>query len=83
MNMTMVKVVKLSSKGQIVVPREIREKLGIKPGMKLTIRLRGEEICLLTPEKYSEITRGLLKGTWGKTKEEVEKYLEKERATWE
>ena len=81
--MTLGKTVKISRKGQIVVPQEIRQKLGIKPGMRLTITLRGKEICLLTPARYSEITRGLLKGTWGKTKEEVEKYLDKGRATWE
>lgn len=80
--MTITKVVKLSSKGQIVVPQEMREKLGLKPKSKLAIMLRGEEIVILPPDKYAQITRGLLKGTWGKTKKEVNKYLKKERDSW-
>ena len=76
------KLVKLSEKGQIVVPREIREKMGVKPGEKIVIFIRGEETILLTPEKYSLYTRGLLKGTWGATKEEVAKYVAEERSSW-
>ena len=30
-------VIKLSSKGQIVIPREIRKKLGVKGGEKLLV----------------------------------------------
>ncbi|MDA2912757.1 AbrB/MazE/SpoVT family DNA-binding domain-containing protein [Acidobacteriia bacterium AH_259_A11_L15] len=32
-------VVTVSTKGQIVIPQEARERLGIKPGTKLKIRL--------------------------------------------
>ncbi len=35
----MKKVVTVSTKGQIVIPEEARERLGIKPGTKLKIRL--------------------------------------------
>ena len=38
--------VKVSKKGQIVIPKEIREKLGIKEGSNLKIRLEGKSIIL-------------------------------------
>ena len=38
--------VKTSSKGQIVIPKEIRDALGIKPGSILNIRVEGKRIIL-------------------------------------
>ena len=38
--------VKVSSKGQIVIPKEIREKLGITKGTVLNIKVEGKKIIL-------------------------------------
>lgn len=67
----------------MVLPKEIRDSLRLKEGDHLVIALQGEEAILTTPERYAEITKGILKGTWGRTKEEVERYLRKERSSWE
>jgi AbrB family looped-hinge helix DNA binding protein len=80
--MTISKLVKLSKKGQVVIPQEIREKMGIKIGEKLIIFIRGDETVMLTPQKYAEYTCGLMKGTWGSTKKEVEEYINEERGSW-
>lgn len=80
--MTISKLVKLSKKGQIVIPQEIREKMGIKTGERLVIFIRGDETVMLTPQKYAEYTCGLMKGTWGSTKKEVEEYINEERGSW-
>lgn len=80
--MTISKLVKLSKKGQIVIPQEIREKMGIKTGERLVIFIRGDETVVLTPQKYAEYTCGLMKGTWGSTKKEVEEYINEERGSW-
>ena len=40
--------VKVSSKGQIVIPKEIREKLGIAKGSILNVKLEGKKIILET-----------------------------------
>jgi len=80
--MPLVKIVKLSKKGQIVLPSEIREKMGIQTGNNVVIFERGSEVVLLTPEKYSQYTKGLIKGVWGSTKEEVESYIKEERDSW-
>ena len=38
--------VKTSSKGQIVIPKEIRDALGIKPGSILNVHVEGKRIVL-------------------------------------
>ena len=38
--------VTVSSKGQIAIPKQIREALNLKQGSKLTLEVRGHEIVL-------------------------------------
>ncbi len=47
---------KISSKGQIVIPKAIREKLRIEPGTYFDVRLENEDI-ILTPMKSTPIQR--------------------------
>lgn len=47
----------LSSKGQIVVPKEIRVSLGVKPGDKVTLRVQGESITLAPAPRRAEARR--------------------------
>jgi len=37
---------KVSSKGQVVIPKEIRERLGIRPGTILNVKVEGKKIIL-------------------------------------
>jgi len=61
---------KVSSRGQVVIPKEIRERLGLKPGTILNVSIEGKRIILepaLEPpeifvelgEKSGEILREL------------------------
>lgn len=36
----------LSSKGQIVIPKEVREKIGLKPGDKIRLQVEDKKIIL-------------------------------------
>ena len=81
--MTISKSVRLSKKGQFVIPKEMREALGVKEGDELLVTLEEERVVLTRPQQYARATRGLLKGTWGRTKQEVERYIERERRSWE
>jgi len=68
---------KLSSKNQIVIPREVREQLGLKPGDKIVLALHGDTaIMIRKPKKYSEALAGIMKGTYPPD------YLERERESW-
>jgi len=83
MGMTLTTTVKLSKKGQFVIPKEMREALGVKEGGRLLVTLEGARVVLTRPEEYARRTRGLLKGTWGKSKRAVGRYLEKEHRSWD
>ncbi len=39
-------IVTVSTKGQIVIPKEVRESLGLRPGAKIDVKLKGDEITL-------------------------------------
>jgi AbrB family looped-hinge helix DNA binding protein len=55
-------IVKTSSKGQIVIPKEIRDKLGIGPGKKVLLRVVGEHAEIVPlPDSPIECMRGMLK----------------------
>lgn len=39
-------VITVSSKGQIAIPKEFRDKLGLEQGTKLSLRAEGQELIL-------------------------------------
>jgi AbrB family looped-hinge helix DNA binding protein len=68
--------VKLSSKNQIVIPREAREALGAKAGTHLLVVVRNGSVTLLPkPKDYAKAIRGLAKSY-------PKGYLKKERESW-
>jgi AbrB family looped-hinge helix DNA binding protein len=67
----------LSSKNQIVIPREAREALRLKPGDQILVVVRGRRVILLQkPESYSAAIRGLAPNLYGKH------HVKKERESW-
>lgn len=51
---------KLSSRGQIVIPKEIRDKLGLSPGQKLEVYDEGNKIVLIAvPEDPVDSLNGM------------------------
>lgn len=81
--MTMPKSVRISKKGQFVIPKEMREAMGVKEGEEILVTLEEGKVILTRPQEYARKTKGLLKGTWGKSAKEVDRYLRKERRAWE
>jgi len=102
---------KVTTKGQITLPKKLREKMNIKPGDYISIFQVGEVIVLTkkAPSKSPLFRekpafcksfldkssrgeqpsddnlmslKGLGKGLWGR-KEDIEKHIEEERASWE
>jgi len=67
----------LSGKNQIVIPREAREALGLKPGDKILVVVRGSKVLILQkPKSYRAAIRGLGRGVYSKA------YIDKERQSW-
>ncbi len=50
----------VSPKYQIVIPKEIRTKIGLRKGQKMHISIKGKSIVLL-PDKPIQSFRGILK----------------------
>jgi len=50
----MKKTAKITSKGQITVPHEIRRALGVKPGDKLVFEKKDGNVIQVTPERLKD-----------------------------
>jgi AbrB family looped-hinge helix DNA binding protein len=59
----MTQITTVSTKGQFVIPAEMRESLGIGPGTRIAVSLQGTRIILepVSPRLVEE-TRGILAG---------------------
>ena len=53
--------VTLSPKFQVVIPKSVRERLGLKPGLKIQVMAYGDRIEL-TPMRPPAELQGFLKG---------------------
>jgi AbrB family looped-hinge helix DNA binding protein len=53
---------RMTSRGRVTIPIELRRRLGIKPGMKLIVREVDGQIVVMTMEGYVRSLRGILKG---------------------
>jgi AbrB family looped-hinge helix DNA binding protein len=51
----------ISPKYQVVIPKDVREKLQLKSGQKMTVVVKGGVVYLI-PEKPIESFKGFLKG---------------------
>jgi AbrB family looped-hinge helix DNA binding protein len=69
----------LSEKGQIVIPKDIREYLGLKPGSEIVFEIRGKEVVIKSGkdpkefvEEFCNVPRKI------KKKIDIKKLLEKQ-----
>src|SRR5215813_2009206 len=53
---TTVPIVKTSVKGHVVIPADIRERIGLKPGGKVMVTLMGNDAALVQPIAADPIT---------------------------
>jgi AbrB family looped-hinge helix DNA binding protein len=73
---------RVSSKHQIVLPKEVRAELGVKAGDDLLFIIRDGEIVVRSrPASFAQAMRGLHKNVWNET--DVEQWLAAERKSWE
>lgn len=76
--------VTLSSKNQITLPVEVVRALGLQAGDKIVAEVIDGRIVLLPkPANWADYFKGSLKGTWGATAEEADRYVAEERQSWE
>lgn len=79
----------VSPQGQTTIPAPIRKHLDLKSGQVLKWNidkneLGVEEIKIATFSKsYIKSLRGIAKGIYGKTKKQIDDYIESERNSWD
>jgi AbrB family looped-hinge helix DNA binding protein len=70
----------ISSKGQILIPKRIRNKYGVKPGGKVHILEQAEGILLKpAPEDPLETACGFLKGNFSLTDDLLKDHLKEQK----
>lgn len=76
------KEVTLSSKNQIVIPKEAREFIQLKPGDKLllTVSTTGHLLLWKSPKDYTTHMAGLGKELWQNV--DIGRYVKKIRKEW-
>ncbi len=71
----------MSSKGQVVIPKEIRDRMGAKRGQKFVIEeVDGSYILIPVPKNPIKALRGLAKGTFRKSATQL---VREEREAWD
>ncbi len=67
-------------KGQVVIPKRMREALGLKPGVEVTLELRDKEIVIKKPEVNGSYAEYFMTTSAPKLKKwvDIKKLLEEE-----
>ena len=72
---------KVGKKSQIVIPKEIRETVGISEGDELIVDVEEDRVILkVKPSSYSKRLKGLHKDVWKGI--DPKKYVKGERESW-
>ena len=58
-------------KGQIVIPKRMREALGLKPGVEVTLEVRDQEIVIKKPQVKGSYTEYFITTSSPKLKKRV------------
>lgn len=71
---------RMSAKGQLVIPKAVRERLGLKPEDTVLFLIDGDTVIMRpVPRSFAEALRGLHRDLWP----DPDTWLEEERSTWE
>ena len=73
----------ISSKNQITLPARLLREMGLKAGDQLAVGIEeGSLVLHPRPRDWVSYAAGALKGVYGKTKEDVDAYLDELRGEW-
>ncbi len=76
--MEIIAKITVSEKGQITIPKEVRDRLGILKGDKIIVYLKDDEIIMKKPEKRSLVEILRSHTPWGVKGVEFQRNLRKE-----
>ena len=71
--------VTISSRGYVVLPAKLRKEMNLKAGTRVLLTRENDKIILQPVYSFTEKLSGITRQSFGKTPQEVEKYIEKVR----
>jgi AbrB family looped-hinge helix DNA binding protein len=72
--------VTISSRGYIVLPAKLRKEMNLSAGTHVLLTKKDDKIILQPVRSFTDKLSGITRQSFGKTAQEVEDYIEKERA---
>lgn len=75
----------ISTKHQIVIPKEARKKLGLKPGQRMDVEVVNHRLVISKSKSKEwdlEYYRKKLGGLW-KSQKDIDEYLEEQDRSWD
>lgn len=86
MSTEIIEMGKISSRGQIAIPADIREQLGLNEGSKVLFLTENDTLIIkkVTPESFEHITKPLKKAAKesGLKEEDIDSIVHRARKSW-
>jgi len=71
--------VTISSRGYIVLPAKLRKEMNLNAGTRILLTKKNDKIILEPVSSFTEKLSGITRQSYGKTPQEVDDYIQKER----
>ena len=71
--------VTISSRGYIVLPAKLRKEMNLNAGTRILLTKKNDKIILQPVSSFTEKLSGITRQSYGKTPQEVDDYIQKER----
>ncbi len=75
-----IKIIKLSTKGQLTIPKEFRERLNLRAGDEVIMYFKDDEIIVKPKSTHLGMLRGLLREDIDF--EKADEFIQSERKKW-
>ena len=69
--------IKVSDRGYIVLPAKVRKEMSIKEGTRILLIKEEDKIILQPVHSFTEKLSGISSGSFGKTAEDVQEYIDR------
>ena len=67
----------------MVLPKEVRDWLEVEEGQSVVFQIDETGVRVVNSGEFARSTLGAFSGVWGKNPQDADKYLDKQRASWE